>query len=161
MTLKTVGRWALAACCALSLAACSKPHTHDDKNLAEGRAFLAQNAKADGVHVTPSGLQYKILRSGPSDGPQPTMTSQVRVEYEGKLLNGTVFDSTYQRGEPAMLEMGGLVPAWTEALQKMRPGDQWMIYAPPMLAYGDDAAGPIPADSTLIFKIELLSVTPD
>ena len=122
---------------------------------------MARNAKADGVRVTPSGLQYKILRSGPADGPQPTMTSQVRVQYEGRLLNGTVFDSTYDRGQPAVLEMGGLVPAWTEALQMMRPGDEWMIFAPPMLAYGDDAAGPIPADSTLVFKIELIAVTPN
>jgi FKBP-type peptidyl-prolyl cis-trans isomerase len=121
-------------------------------------AFLKKNAAAPGVHVTASGLQYKVITSGPASGPHPGPADEVKVNYEGKLLNGQVFDSSYARGEPAVMSVDHLIPAWTEALQLMRPGDVWMLYAPPALAYGDEGAGPIPPGSALIFKIELIAV---
>jgi peptidylprolyl isomerase/FKBP-type peptidyl-prolyl cis-trans isomerase FklB len=127
---------------------------------APSAAFLAKNAKAPGVKVTASGLQYKVLTSGPADGVPPSSTDEVKVNYEGKLIDGTVFDSSYERGEPAVFSVDRVIPAWTEALQLMKPGDTWMIYAPAVLAYGDEGAGDgkIPGGAALIFKIELISV---
>ena len=152
-------RIVLAMLCALAVSGCAKarPNPHV---VAAGRAFLAQNAHAPGVVVTASGLQYKVLKSGPATGPTPSGEDQVKVNYEGKLLDGTVFDSSYQRGEPAVFGVNGLIAAWTEALQLMRPGDVWELYAPADLAYGDEGAGPIPPGSVLQFKIELLAINP-
>ena len=144
---------------ALADGACARTHA-DPKVAAAGQAFLARNAHAPGVQVTASGLQYKVLFSGPASGRTPRGEDQVKVNYEGKLLDGTVFDSTYQRGEPAVFGVNGLIPAWTEALQLMRPGDVWELYAPADLAYGDEGAGPIPPGSVLEFKIELLAINP-
>jgi FKBP-type peptidyl-prolyl cis-trans isomerase len=152
-------RIVLAVVCALAVGACAKAQPNAGV-VAAGRAFLAQNAHAPGVTVTPSGLQYKILKSGPASGPTPKAEDEVKVNYEGQLLDGTVFDSTYQRGEPAVFGVNGLIAAWTEALQLMRPGDEWELYAPANLAYGDDGAGPIPPGSVLKFKIELLAIKP-
>jgi FKBP-type peptidyl-prolyl cis-trans isomerase len=126
-----------------------------------GKTFLAQNAHADGVHVTASGLQYRILRSGPAGGLRPKPADEVKVNYEGKLLDGQVFDSSYQRGLPVAMTVRQLVPGWVEALQLMRPGDEWLLYLPPALGYGDKGAGPIPPNSVLVFKLELLDVAPD
>ncbi len=123
-----------------------------------GATFLAQNAKAADIHVTPSGLQYRVLKAGPADGVHPGSASEVKVNYEGKLLDGTVFDSSYARGVPAVLEVERVIPGWQEALKLMRPGDTWLIYLPASLAYGDEAAGPIPAGSVLVFKLELIAV---
>ena len=120
--------------------------------------FLAQNAKAPGVIVLPSGLQYKIVHSGPATGARPGPADEVKVNYEGKLVNGTVFDSSFQRGEPADLPLQGLIPGWVEALQLMRPGDEWMLYVPPKLGYGADSPDPIPPNSVLVFRIQLLGV---
>ena len=125
---------------------------------AAGVAFLAKNATAPGVKTTGSGLQYRVLTSGPADGLPPGPSDEVKVNYEGKLLDGTVFDSSYQRGQPAVLAVDHVIPGWTEALQMMRPGDTWMIYLPSALGYGDEGAGPIPPGAALIFKIELISV---
>ncbi len=125
-----------------------------------GKAFLAANAKAPGVNVLASGLQYKIVRSGPADGMRPQKQDEVKVNYEGKLLNGKIFDSSYERGVPAAMPVEALIPAWVEALQLMRPGDEWILYAPSNLAYGDEGAGEIPPGSTLIFRIELIAVLP-
>jgi peptidylprolyl isomerase/FKBP-type peptidyl-prolyl cis-trans isomerase FklB len=149
----------LAVVCALAVCACAKAQPNS-RVVAAGRAFLAQNAHAPGVTVTASGLQYKVLKSGPLSGPSPKGEDEVKVDYEGALLDGTVFDSSYQRGEPAVFGVNGLIAAWTEALQLMRPGDVWELYAPASLAYGDDGAGPIPAGSVLKFKIELLAINP-
>jgi FKBP-type peptidyl-prolyl cis-trans isomerase len=121
-------------------------------------AFLAQNAKAPGVVVLPSGLQYKIVHSGPATGARPGPSDEVKVNYEGKLVNGTVFDSSFQRGEPADLPLQGLIPGWIEALQLMRPGDEWMLYVPPELGYGAQSPDPIPPNSVLVFRIQLLGV---
>jgi peptidylprolyl isomerase/FKBP-type peptidyl-prolyl cis-trans isomerase FklB len=145
--------------CALAVGACARAHA-DPKVVAEGRAFLARNAHAPGVQITASGLQYKVLTSGPATGAMPKGEDQVKVNYEGKLLDGTVFDSSYQRGQPAVFGVNGLIPAWTEALQLMRPGDVWELYAPADLAYGNEGAGPIPPGSVLEFKIELLAINP-
>ena len=125
---------------------------------AEADAFLAKNAKEPGVKVTPSGLQYKIIRSGPEGGPHPTPRDEVKVNYTGTLLSGEVFDSTDQRGQPAVFQLDGLVQGWVEGLQLMRPGDVWVIYVPPKLGYGDEQKGPIPANSVLVFRLELLGV---
>jgi FKBP-type peptidyl-prolyl cis-trans isomerase len=145
--------------CVLAAGACAKAQA-DPKVVAAGQAFLARNERAPGVQTTASGLQYKVLQSGPPSGAMPKAVDQVKVNYEGKLLDGTVFDSTYQRGQPAVFGVGGLIPAWTEALQLMRPGDVWELYAPADLAYGDEGAGPIPPGSVLEFKIELLAINP-
>ncbi|HEX5377418.1 MAG TPA: FKBP-type peptidyl-prolyl cis-trans isomerase [Phenylobacterium sp.] len=151
----------LALSAALALTACGP-----DKKAAAGatmeagKAFLATNAKAPGVKVLPSGLQYKIVRSGPADGLRPQKEDEVKVNYEGKLLSGQVFDSSYERGVPAAMPVAALIPGWIEALQLMRPGDEWILYVPPALAYGDEGAGEIPPGSTLIFRIELIAVLP-
>ena len=122
--------------------------------------FLARTAKEPGVQVLPDGLEYKVVRSGPSNGPRPATGDDVRVNYEGTLIDGTVFDSSYTRGQPAVFTVGEVVPAWNEALQLMRPGDVWYLYVPPKLGYGSEAQGPIPGNSVMVFKIELISVLP-
>jgi FKBP-type peptidyl-prolyl cis-trans isomerase len=121
-------------------------------------AYLAQNAKAPGVIALPSGLQYKIVRSGDPKGPSPKAGDAVKVNYEGKLLDGTVFDSSFQRGKPVLMPLGGLIPAWMEALPLMHPGDEWVLYVPPDLGYGADGQGPIPPNSVLVFRIQLLGM---
>ena len=146
---------------ALALTACGpgkKPAASAE--LAAGKTFLARNAKAPGVKVLPSGLQYKIVHSGPADGQRPQKGDEVKVNYEGKLLNGKVFDSSYERGQPAAMPLDALIPGWIEALQLMRPGDEWLLYVPPALGYGAEGAGEIPPDSTLIFRIELINFLP-
>lgn len=152
-------RSVLALAFAAALVACAKAQPSPE-TVAQGKAFLTQNARAPGVQVTKSGLQYKVIKSGPATGERPRITDEVKVNYEGSLLDGTVFDSTYQRGEPAVFSVGGLIPAWTEALQLMRPGDEWELYAPADLAYGDAGAGPIPPGAVLKFRIELIAVSP-
>jgi len=150
-------RYCLSLLLIVGLAGCAKA-TPPAADPAAAAAFLKTNAAAPGVHITASGLQYKVITSGPVSGPHPGPADEVKVNYEGKLLNGQVFDSSYARGEPAVMSVDHLIPAWTEALQLMRPGDVWMLYAPPALAYGDEGAGPIPPGSALIFKIELIAV---
>lgn len=131
------------------------------KNKAEEKDFLAENKKKEGVKTLPSGLQYKVLKSG--RGETPKRTDTVKAHYKGTLLNGTVFDSSYRRGQPELLPVGGVIPGWTEALQLMKVGDKWQLFIPAALAYaeqgrGDPFAGGIPPNATLIFDIELLSV---
>lgn len=152
-------RFVLALMCVVAVSACAKSNVNPEV-LAAGKAFLSQNAHAPGVHVTPSGLQYRILTAGPASGQSPRASDEVKVNYEGTLLNGTVFDSSYQRGEPAVFGVTGLIAGWTEALQIMRPGDVWELYVPASLAYGEEGAGQIPPGSTLKFKIELVAVSP-
>jgi peptidylprolyl isomerase/FKBP-type peptidyl-prolyl cis-trans isomerase FklB len=151
-----------AVCAVLLLAACGqkKDEAATAKAVAAGDAFLAQNAKQEGVKTLPSGLQYKVVRSGPADGLRPQKHDEVKVNYEGKLITGEVFDSSYERGTPAAMPLDALIPGWIEALQLMRPGDEWILYVPPKLGYGDEDKGPIPANSVLIFRIELLGVLP-
>ena len=125
-----------------------------------GEAFLAKNAKAPGVVVLPSGLQYRVLRAGPAAGPHPAQGDEIKVHYEGKLLDGTVFDSTLASGQPAVMPLDHLVPGWMEALPLMRPGDEWELFIPANLGYGDEGAGggQIPPGAVLVFKLQLLGV---
>ncbi|PXX96710.1 FKBP-type peptidyl-prolyl cis-trans isomerase [Halomonas sp. LBP4] len=127
-----------------------------EANRADGEAFLAANAEEDGVEVTDSGLQYKVLEAG--DGASPGPESNVEVHYEGTLIDGTVFDSSYSRGEPVNFRVGQVIEGWQEALQLMSVGDTWEIVIPSELAYGAQGQGPIGPHETLIFKVELLDV---
>lgn len=123
----------------------------------EGVDFLAANKTKEGVKVTESGLQYKVLSAG--TGKMPTAASNVTVHYTGKLIDGTVFDSSVERGEPATFGVSQVISGWTEALQLMHVGDKWELYIPYELGYGDRGAGAqIPPFSTLIFEVELISV---
>lgn len=124
------------------------------------KTFMAKVAKEPGVKVLPSGLAYRIVRSGPETGLKPQLTDEVKVHYEGKLEDGTIFDSSYERGQPAAMPLKALIPGWQEALQLMRPGDEWVLMVPSNLGYGDEPAGQIPPGSPLIFKIELIDVLP-
>jgi peptidylprolyl isomerase/FKBP-type peptidyl-prolyl cis-trans isomerase FklB len=150
----------LIAVAGLALSLCACGDGGSKANLAAAQAFLVANAKAPGVRTLPSGVQYKVVQSSPATGPTPGSEDEVKVNYEGKLLNGKVFDSSFARGQPADFILGGLIPAWVEALQRMRPGDEWILYVPPAQGYGDHAAGPIPRNSLLVFRIQLLGVLP-
>lgn len=123
---------------------------------AAGKKFLAENAKKEGVKTTESGLQYKVLKAG--EGAKPAATNKVTVHYEGRLLDGTVFDSSYKRGETISFPLNGVIKGWTEGLQLMSPGAKYEFYIPYDLAYGDRGAGQqIPPYATLIFVVELFS----
>jgi FKBP-type peptidyl-prolyl cis-trans isomerase FklB len=123
----------------------------------EGEAFLAANKAKDGVVALPSGLQYKILTAG--TGPKPTTSDSVVCNYRGTLINGTEFDSSYKRGEPATFPVSGVIKGWTEALQLMPVGSKWQLFVPSDLAYGERSPDPsIGPNSTLIFEVELLSI---
>ena len=124
---------------------------------AEGIAFLEENAKRPEITVTESGLQFEVLTAG--EGEKPTADSTVRTHYHGTLINGTVFDSSYERGQPAEFPVGGVIKGWTEALQMMGTGSKWRLYVPHELAYGERGAGTAIAPfSTLIFDVELLEI---
>jgi FKBP-type peptidyl-prolyl cis-trans isomerase FklB len=126
-------------------------------NKSEGDAFLAANKAKEGVVALPSGLQYKILKEG--TGPKPTATDTVVCNYRGTLINGTEFDSSYKRGEPATFPVSGVIKGWTEALQLMPVGSKWQLFIPSNLAYGERGAGAeIGPDATLIFEVELESI---
>jgi FKBP-type peptidyl-prolyl cis-trans isomerase len=126
-------------------------------NKTEGEAFLAANKSKDGVVTLPSGLQYKILTAG--TGPKPTASDSVKCNYRGTLINGTEFDSSYKRGQPATFAVGQVIKAWTEALQLMPMGSKWQLFVPSSLAYGERGAGAeIGPNATLIFEVELLSI---
>lgn len=125
-------------------------------NLAAATAFLEKNKSKSGVKTTASGLQYEVLKSG--SGKKPKASDRVEVHYHGTLIDGTVFDSSVDRGEPATFSVTGLIPAWTEALQMMSVGDKWKLYVPPSIAYGPRAAGKIPPNSALMFEVELLGI---
>lgn len=120
-------------------------------------AFLATNAKAAGVKTLPSGLQYKVVTSGPA-GASPKAGDVIKVHYEGALTTGAVFDSSFQRGKAEIMPLDGLVPGWMEAIPLMHVGDEWMLYLPPELGYGAEGAGPIPPNSVLVFRIKLLGM---
>ncbi|MBL4583741.1 MAG: FKBP-type peptidyl-prolyl cis-trans isomerase [Pseudomonadales bacterium] len=123
----------------------------------EGEKFLAENAKRSEITVTESGLQYEIINAG--DGEKPTASSTVRTHYHGTLITGKVFDSSYDRGDPAEFPVGGVIAGWTEALQMMEVGAKWKLYLPYQLAYGENGAGgDIGPYSALIFDVELLAI---
>jgi len=126
-------------------------------NKKAGQAFLAENKKKPGVITLPSGLQYQVIKEG--TGPKPSIDDQVKVHYHGTLIDGTVFDSSVDRGQPITLGLKNVIPGWTEALQLMPVGSKWKLFIPSDLAYGDDPAGPtIKEGSTLIFDVELLEI---
>lgn len=128
------------------------------ENLAKGQKFLAANAKKSGVKTTKSGLQYKIIKQG--KGKKPTATASVKVHYEGKLIDDTVFDSSYTRGEPVNFKVNQVIAGWQEALQLMPAGSEWLVYIPANLAYGaGGAGGSIGPNEALVFKVELQEVT--
>jgi FKBP-type peptidyl-prolyl cis-trans isomerase FklB len=127
-----------------------------EKTAAAGTAYLAENAKREGVKTTASGLQYKLIKSG--TGRSPTVNDTVTVHYRGTLVDGTEFDSSYKRGQPASFQVGGVIPGWTEALQLMNEGAQYQLAIPPALAYGD--RGPL-AGQVLLFDVELIGVSPE
>ncbi len=128
-----------------------------ETNLAAANEALAANAKLEGVVSTESGLQYKVETTG--EGATPTASDTVTVHYEGRLVDGTVFDSSIQRGEPATFPVNGVIPGWTEALQLMTVGSKWQLTIPPDLAYGENGAGAIiPPNSALIFDVELIGI---
>ena len=126
------------------------------KNLAVGKVYLEANKTKEGVKVLPSGLQYKVIRKG--TGKSPTADDKVKTNYRGTLIDGTEFDSSYKRNQPAEFFVKGVIKGWTEALQLMKEGGKWELYIPANLAYGERARQNIPANSTLIFEIELLEV---
>ncbi len=127
-----------------------------EKNKKESDTFLEENKKKDGVITLPSGLQYKVLKQG--EGVTPQLTDTVTVHYRGTFIDGTEFDSSYKRGEPAVFRVNGVIPGLSEALQLMNKGSKWQIFIPPDLAYGERGAGrSIEPNKTLIFEIELLS----
>jgi len=130
-----------------------------DKNASEGTKFLEENKKKEGVKTTASGLQYKAIKDG--TGAQPKATDTVTVNYRGTLINGTEFDSSYKRGEPASFPLNGVIKGWTEGLQLMKVGSKYQFFVPPNLAYGERTVGPyIAPNSTLIFEVELLDAKP-
>lgn len=129
------------------------------KNKDEGEKFLEENAKKEGVVTLPSGLQYKVITEGA--GTQPTAEDTVKVHYRGTLIDGTEFDSSYSRNEPAQFRVGGVIPGWVEALQLMKEGSKWQLFIPADLAYGPQGAGQrIGPNATLVFEVELLEVNP-
>ena len=128
-----------------------------DKNKLAGKAFLAANKNKPGVKTLASGLQYKVLKAG--DGPSPTLTDRVRTHYVGRLIDGTVFDSSIERNEPAVFPVSGVIRGWMEALPRMKVGDKWQLFVPSNLAYGPrGAGGAIGPNTVLVFEIELLGI---
>jgi len=129
-----------------------------EMNLKKGETFLKENKTKPGVVELPSGLQYKILQEGSGESPDPE--DKVTVHYEGKLVDGRVFDSSFERGDPAEFPVNRVIEGWTEALQLMKPGSEWMLYIPPDLAYGDNPrpGGIIEPNAVLVFRVKLLSI---
>jgi FKBP-type peptidyl-prolyl cis-trans isomerase len=146
----------LALALGASMTAChkSEPTVGQDQ-----QHFLDMNGKQKGVVTLGDGLEYRVVASGPAGGQSPQKGDEVKVDYTGSLLSGAVFDSTNATGAPAVLKLDHLMPAWMEALPKMKPGDEWLIYAPPKLGYGAKGAGQvIPPNSVLVFDVKLLGV---
>ena len=151
----------LTALLALFVAACATvPAIPVPPTTAPGPDFLARNAVAKNVVTTASGLQYFIVRSGAPTGRQPASGDSVTFDYEGKLVTGETFDSSYERGTPLSGPIDDFVPGFTEALRLMRPGDEWIVWIPPAVGYGERASGPIPANSVLRFRLAVHSVAP-
>lgn len=127
-----------------------------EENRKKGEAFLADNKKKEGVQITASGLQYKVIEAG--SGESPKETSSVTVHYTGTLIDGTVFDSSVERGQPAEFTVGQVIKGWQEALQLMKPGAKWKLFIPSDLAYGENAPPNIGPNSVLVFEVELIAV---
>jgi FKBP-type peptidyl-prolyl cis-trans isomerase FklB len=158
--------WASIAVVAgvLALAGCNRDAAGGADLEANARAaafFMESNGKTADVVTLPSGLQYKVVQSGPSGAASPDRNDLVRVDYEGTLTDGTVFDSSFSRGQPYVTTAEQVVPGWTEALQLMKVGDEWLLYIPPELGYGERGqGGTIPPNSVLVFRLKMLDVAP-
>ncbi len=146
----------IAAVALLAATGCQKKPPQLPDQSAAAKAFMTENGKKPGVRTLPSGLQFQVVREGPAGGQRPKLGDEVKVNYEGKLIDGTVFDSSYERGQPAAMPLKALIPGWQEALQLMRPGDEWILYVPPTLGYGAEGAGQVPPGAAMIFRIELI-----
>lgn len=133
-----------------------KTRVQGDKNMAAGQAYLESNKAKEGVQVTATGLQYEIVQEG--NGPKPAATDKVTVHYHGTLIDGTVFDSSVDRGQPAQFPVNGVIPGWVEALQMMPKGSKWKLTIPSNLAYGERGPGNIGPNSVLIFDVELIDI---
>ena len=163
-------RTAAVLAMATALAACGRDgaasgDSQAAENLREAEFFMTSNARAEGVQTLPSGVQYKVLQAGPAGGERPDGNDLVRVDYEGSLTNGTVFDSSFERGQPAVFTVedgisGSVIAGMRDALQHMSVGDEWLVYIPPAIGYGEAGAGEIPPNSVLIFRLKLLEVAP-
>ena len=128
-------------------------------NIEAGKRFLEENKKREGIVTLPSGLQYEVINEGNTEGPRAQATDQVQCHYEGTLIDGTLFDSSIKRGQPATFGVNQVIAGWVEALQLMSEGDKWKLYIPYNLGYGEHGAGAaIPPYSTLVFEVELLEV---
>lgn len=145
-----------AAFTAMQQKASAAAAAEGEKQLAAGKEYLAKNKAKPGVKTTASGLQYEVLKKG--SGPKPKTTSTVKVHYHGTMVDGTVFDSSVERGEPIEFAVTGVIPGWIEALQLMSVGDKWRISVPPSLAYGANGKSGIPPNAVLIFEVELLAI---
>ena len=144
---------------ALMLAAGSASAQTAEENLKSGKTYLAKIAKQPGVVKLPSGVMSRIVSRAPPPGAQPTVADTVTIDYEGKLIGGQVFDSSYARHEPAALPLGQLVSAWQQVIPLMHVGDEVILYTPPSEAYGDrDLSPDIPPDSTLVFRVHLIGI---
>jgi FKBP-type peptidyl-prolyl cis-trans isomerase len=148
-----------AAMMALQTKMAAKKESEAGDNLKVAQAFLEENKTKEGVVVLPSGLQYMVVEKG--EGDPPAATSKVKVHYRGTLLDGTQFDSSYDRGEPAEFGVNQVIPGWQEALQLMSPGAKLKLFIPPNLAYGENGNARIPANSLLLFDVELLEILPE
>jgi FKBP-type peptidyl-prolyl cis-trans isomerase FklB len=135
----------------------AEQQAQSERSKKEGEQFLAENAKKPAVHTLPSGLQYKVIHQG--TGPSPKATDTVVVHYRGTLIDGTEFDSSYKNGQPATFPVNGVIKGWTEALQLMNAGAKWQLFIPADLAYGPRPRPNIPANSTLIFDVELIAIS--
>ena len=148
----------VAAAAALGVGACSGGASDDEAQRAAA-FFMQSNARAEGVTTLPSGLQYKVVRSGPEGGVSPDANDLVRVNYEGALADGTVFDSSFERGAPYVTTPQDVIEGWKEGLQLMSVGDEWILYVPPELGYGERGGPPvIPPHAVLVFRVQLLDV---
>ena len=145
-------------CCAATVATFTVTPLMADSNSEKGEAFLKENAKKEGVKTTASGLQYKVLKEG--TGKSPKKSDTVEVHYKGTLLDGTEFDSSYKRGKTIEFPLSGVIAGWTEGVQLMKEGAKYQFTIPSALAYGERGTpgGPIPANATLIFEVELIAV---
>ncbi len=137
----------------------AKQKEKEEKAAKESKEFLDKNAKKEGVKTLESGLQYEVIKSSEGDTPKPKADDMVKVHYHGTLTDGTVFDSSVERGAPAEFKISGVIPGWVEALQLMEVGDKWKLFIPAELAYGSRSPSPkIPANSALVFEVELLEI---
>lgn len=146
------------AATALAVLMLSAASAHAQSQPQSPAMFMAQNALAEGVHTLPSGVQYKVIKAGPGTSRNPTPNDYVTVNYEGSLLNGQIFDSSFQKGQPATFQLKSLIPGWIEAVQHMKEGDEWLVWVPPSLGYGAGQHGPIPGNSVLLFRLQLVSI---